>query len=106
MAMEATKTEHPHIVRVMGAAGEKAVIAGTRISVVFIVRQIAAGDSPEDIAAALPHLTLAGIYDAVSFYHDHRSEIDASIADSTPEKLAERYGFEVAPDGKVTFRPD
>ena len=74
-----TKTEHPHIVRVVRPAGEEAVISGTRIGVWFIVRQLRTGDTPEDIVASLPHLTLAGIYDAISYYHDHRDEIDPII---------------------------
>ena len=74
-----TKTEHPHIVRVMRPAGEEAVIAGTMIAVWFIVRQLRTGDMPEDIVASLPHLTLAGVHDAISYYHDHRSEIDPII---------------------------
>ena len=73
------KTEHPHIVRVTRPAGEDAVIAGTRISVWFIVRQLRTGDTPEDIVASLPHLSLAGVYDAISYYHDHRAEIDPII---------------------------
>ena len=74
-----TKTEHPHIVRRTGAAGDTAVLAGTNIGVWFIVRQLRTGDTPEDIVASLPHLTLAGIYDALSYYHDHRAEIDPII---------------------------
>lgn len=74
------KTEHPHIVRIMRPAGEDAVIAGTRISVWFIVRQLRTGDTPEGIVESLPHLTLAGVYDAISYYHDHRDEIDPIIA--------------------------
>ena len=74
-----TKTDHPHIVRVERPAGKEAVIAGTRIAVWFIVRQLRTGDTPEDIVESLPHLTLAGIYDAMSYYHDHRAEIDPII---------------------------
>ena len=74
-----TKTEHPHIVRTQGEAGEKAVLEGTNVAVWFIVRQLRTGDTPEDIVASLPHLTLAGIYDAMSYYHDHRDEIDPII---------------------------
>ena len=74
-----TKTEHPHIVRVQRPAGEEAVIAGTRIGVWFIVRQLRTGDTPEEIVRSLPHLTLAGVYDAISYYHDHRAEIDPLI---------------------------
>ena len=74
-----TKTEHPHIVRVMRPAGEQAVIRGTMIGVWFIVRQLRTGDRPEQIVESLPHLTLAGVYDAISYYHDHRGEIDPII---------------------------
>jgi uncharacterized protein (DUF433 family) len=41
-----------------------------------------AGDTPEKIVEAYgyPELTLAGIYDAMSHYHDDRVEIDPIIA--------------------------
>jgi uncharacterized protein (DUF433 family) len=68
------RTEHPHIVRAAGAGGEKVVIAGTRISVAFIVGQLRAGDTPEDILASYPHLSPAGVYDAISYYYDHQDE--------------------------------
>ncbi|MDP9237656.1 MAG: DUF433 domain-containing protein [Chloroflexota bacterium] len=74
-----TKTEYPHIVRRTGAGGDTAVLAGTNIGVWFIVRQLRTGDTPEDIVTALPHVTLAGIYAAMSYYHDHRAEIDPII---------------------------
>jgi uncharacterized protein (DUF433 family) len=74
-----TKTEYPHIARRVGAGGDTAVLAGTNIGVWFIVRQLRTGDTPEDIVASLPHLTLAGIYAAMSYYHDHRAEIDPII---------------------------
>ena len=84
-----TKTDHPHIVRVERPAGEEAVIAGTRIAVWFIVRQLRTGDTPEDIVESLPHLTLAGIYDAMSYYHDHRAEIDPII--EYGDRMAAQY---------------
>ena len=90
MATDIIKTEHPHIVRAPGAAGDTAVIAGTRIGVWFIVRQIRTGDSPEDIVVALPHLSLAGVYDAMSYYHDHRAEIDPIIEEG--DRLAQQHG--------------
>jgi uncharacterized protein (DUF433 family) len=83
------KTEHPHIVRVERPAGEEAVIAGTRIAVWFIVRQLRTGDTPEQIVESLPHLTLAGVYDALSYYHDHRGEIDPIIDEA--DRLADEH---------------
>ncbi len=97
------RTEHPHIVRVADVCGGEPIIEGTRISVMFIVRKLQTGDGAMDIVEELPHLTPAAVYDAISYYHDHQREIDASIAATTPERLAERYGFDIAEDGRVTL---
>lgn len=99
------RTEHPHIVRIPGVLGGEPVIAGTRIGVAFIARLLQAGEEPSDIIATFPRLDPAAVYDAISYYLDHREEIDAVIADSTPEVLAKRYGFRVGKTGKVEFRP-
>ena len=59
-----------------------AYIAGTRIKVrhVAIERQ-ARGASVDDIQEAYPHLTLGQIYAALAYYHDHREQVDAEIAE-------------------------
>jgi uncharacterized protein (DUF433 family) len=97
------RTEHPHIVRSPGVARGTPTIAGTRIRVAFIVGQLRAGDTPQDILASYPHLTPAAVYDAISFYYDHQAEIDHFIAENTLEAHAERYGFTVAADGRLRF---
>ena len=38
-----------------------------------------AGVAPEEISNRLPHLTLAQVFDALSYYSDHQSEINAYI---------------------------
>ena len=98
------KTEHPHIVRIPGVLGGEPVIAGTRVGVAFIARLLQAGEEPSEIVAAYPNLMPAAVYDAVSYYLDHREEIDALIEESTVEALAERYGFSVEADGKIVFK--
>ncbi len=98
------RTEHPHIVRDPKVAGGDPTITGTRISVVFVVRQLRAGDRPEDILASYPHLTPAAVYDAISYYYDHQDEIDRIIEESTPEAMAKRYGFTVCEDGRLIFK--
>jgi len=56
------------------------VIRGTRIPVSLVVEQgIRGGATPEEMLRAWPHLTLAKIYDAMSFYYDHKKEIDREI---------------------------
>jgi uncharacterized protein (DUF433 family) len=55
-----------------------AYIAGTRMKVAEIVREtIGLGYAPETIVEAHSHLTLAQVHAALSYYYDHRDEIDA-----------------------------
>ena len=75
------QTEHPYVVRVQRPAGEEAVVKGTRLAIWFIVRQLRAGDTPEEIAGAYPSLSLASVHGALSYYFDHKSEVDAIIED-------------------------
>jgi uncharacterized protein (DUF433 family) len=97
------RTEHPHIVRAPGIAGGRPTIEGTRISVVFIVRQLRTGDTPEDIVALFPNLTLATVHDAISYYYDHQEEIDRYIEDNSAEALQERLGFTYDEIGRIVF---
>ncbi|NJR57002.1 MAG: DUF433 domain-containing protein [Acaryochloris sp. CRU_2_0] len=55
------------------------IITGTRTSVRAIVGLWRLGTPPEEIPNHLPHLTLAQIFDALSFYLDHQAEINRYI---------------------------
>jgi uncharacterized protein (DUF433 family) len=70
-----------HIVSTPDTCGGKPRIAGSRIRVKDIVvwhdRQ---GMTPSEIVSKWPHLTLASIYAALAYYHDHREEINAELA--------------------------
>ncbi len=55
------------------------IIAGTRTSVRAIVGLWRLGIMPEEILNHLPHLTLAQVFDALSFYLDHQAEINEYI---------------------------
>jgi uncharacterized protein (DUF433 family) len=62
--------------------GGRARIEGTRISVWFVVSNVLQqGVAPEEFVETYPHITLAQIYDALSFYYDHRDEIDRDLRD-------------------------
>lgn len=51
-----------------------------------IVELWRAGAQPEEIHSDLPHLSLAQVFDALSYYADHTSEINAYIeANRIPE---------------------
>jgi uncharacterized protein (DUF433 family) len=37
--------------------------------------------TPEEFVEAYPHVTLAQVYGALSYYHDHRAAVDADVRD-------------------------
>jgi uncharacterized protein (DUF433 family) len=64
------------------------IITGTRTSVRAIVGLWRMGITPEEILNHLPHLTLAQIFDALSFYLDHQAEINDYIdQNQVPDEL-------------------
>lgn len=75
-------TTNHHIDITPGTCGGKPRIAGTRIRVSQIVLLTEQGESPDEIVAAYPHLSLAGVYAALAFYHDNREAIDEEIREA------------------------
>jgi uncharacterized protein (DUF433 family) len=75
----ALEIKRPYVTEVEGVAGGKPIIVGTRTPVRSLVAYHQMGDSPEEIQARLPHLSLAQIHDALSFYYDHQGDIDADL---------------------------
>lgn len=72
-------TEHLYIVRDERILSSEPIIKGTRTPVRAIVETWRMGTTPEEISRGLPHLTLAQIFDALSYYSDHQEEINAYI---------------------------
>ena len=70
-----TQTEHPHIVRNQEILSGEPIIKGTRTPVRAIVENWRMGVAPEEIPVHLPHLTLAQVFDALSYFSDHQEEI-------------------------------
>ncbi|HLJ54573.1 MAG TPA: DUF433 domain-containing protein [Chthonomonadaceae bacterium] len=57
-----------------------AYVEGTRTKVLTIVQnKRAARCTPEQLQTAMPHLSLAQVYAALAYYHDHRAEVDRQI---------------------------
>lgn len=55
-------------------------IAGANTKVIEVVLDtLAHGSSPEEIHFQYPHLSLAQIHAALSFYYEHKPELDAEI---------------------------
>jgi len=82
------QTEHHYIMRDDDILSGEPVIIGTRTSVRAIVELWRLGVNPEEIPIHLPHLTLAQVFDALSYYADHREEIEQRIErNKVPEDL-------------------
>ena len=63
-------------------------IVGTRLPVRAIVNLWRLGTPPEEIPAQYPHVTLAQIFDALSFYLDNQTEINGYIErNRVPDEL-------------------
>ena len=78
----ATRTLDQHIESTPGVAGGKPRIAGHRITVQNIaVWHEWMGRSADEIAAEYD-LTLADVYAALAYYHDHQLELDKAIKES------------------------
>ena len=92
---------HPYVEVIDSRSGPRPVIKGTRIGIDVIVGYSQAGYAPRELVETiLPQLTLAQIYDALSYYEDHRADVDRSLQANTPDvwrnALQQRLGNEAA----------
>ncbi len=71
-----------------GTWGGRPVIKGTRMPVQVVAEYYSQGKSPEEIQRdAFPHLDVAAIYAAITYFLSNRAEIEADIE-------ADRLAFE------------
>jgi uncharacterized protein (DUF433 family) len=98
--------EYRYISQVPGICGGRPVIKGTRTPVKTIVGYYKMGMSVEEILEGLPHLTPAQVYEALSYYHDHQSEVEQDIEESRVERLIERYGLKITTSGNLVAKEE
>lgn len=84
-----TVTEYKYIVKDNEILSGEPVIKSTRTPVRAIVENWRLGLSPEEIVIHMPHLTLAQVFEALSYYSDHQKEINEYIEKNAipPEKI-------------------
>jgi uncharacterized protein (DUF433 family) len=83
-----TQTDHKYVVRNAGILSGEPIIAGTRTPVRSIVETWRLGVAPECIPQGMPHLSVAQVFDALSYYSDHQDEINQYIArNQVPDEL-------------------
>ena len=87
-----TTTEHCYIVKESQILSGEPIIKGTRTPVRAIVELWRLVSLPEEIPNRLPHLTLAQVFDALSYYSDHQDEINAHIErNCVPDALIDSW---------------
>jgi uncharacterized protein (DUF433 family) len=99
-----------HIVRTPGICGGKPRIAGSRLRVQdIVVWHEGHGLSPDEIVSQFPGITLADVYAALAYYHDHREAIrqDMRDAEAFVEAFKQRHPAKIldldAPQGDDTL---
>jgi len=81
-----TIIEHPHITK--KNTTDEPVIKGTNVSVRAIAELWLAGAQPDEIKLHIPQISLAQIFDALSYYHDQKNDIDSYIEkNKIPENM-------------------
>lgn len=71
--------KHRYIVTDDQILGGEPIVEGTRTPVRAVAELWRLGCQPDEIVRSLPHLTLAQVFDALSYYSDHREEINGFI---------------------------
>src|SRR5712692_6457336 len=109
---QAWPCQFEHIQVSPGVCGGKPCIAGTRIRVqdVYVWHELQ-GQSVDQIVSDFPHLTLADVHAALTYYWDHRDEIQRQMKEDDafveamkgkyPSKLQEKLKARNAADPSV-----
>ena len=81
-------TRHRYIVTNSEILNGEPIIINTRTTVRAIAEMWRNGTTPEEITNGLPHLTLAQVFDALSYYSDNQEEINQYIqSNRIPDNL-------------------
>jgi uncharacterized protein (DUF433 family) len=79
--MGSVSQSYRYIVRTGGLRSGNAAIEGTRIGVHDVVGLLQNGETVDSLRQnCFPQLTRAQIFECLSFYEDHRGEIDLLVA--------------------------
>jgi uncharacterized protein (DUF433 family) len=83
--MEATT--YRYLTNLPDVCGGQTIIENTRIGVHDVIGLIVNGAAIEDVLRSFRDLTKAQVYECLAYYEDHRTEIDALVAEQMSETL-------------------
>ena len=93
------QVHHPYIKKRPDVCGGKAVVVGTRIKVTQIALEYEHMDwTPDQIVDAHPHLALAHVHDALSYYYENQASLDAEIREEETiiQEMKQQYNVKSA----------
>lgn len=74
---------HAYIAQSPSICDGEPVIRGTRITVRAIVQYVLFhGMTAEELVKEFSHINLSQVYDALSYYYDHKAEIESLISEN------------------------
>jgi uncharacterized protein (DUF433 family) len=76
--MSIERTVHPYIIRDSTIYDGEPIVEGTRTGVRHVILLFQSGQDPEEIAST-QRLSLAQVYDAISYFYDNEEEIKRFI---------------------------
>ncbi len=74
-------TEYRYLVNMPGVCEGRTIVENTRIGVHDVVGLIVNGASLDEVSRSFPDLTRAQVYECLAYYKDHRTQIDALVAE-------------------------
>jgi uncharacterized protein (DUF433 family) len=80
-------TGYRYLINLPEVRSGNAIIEGTRIGVHDVVGLIVNGASIDDVCRSFPDVTRAQVYECLSYYEDHRAEIDLLVAQQMSANL-------------------
>jgi uncharacterized protein (DUF433 family) len=96
---------HPYVERRVGVLNGRPIIKGTRLPIWQIAVRLQLGDTPDDLVEQYSHISAAAIYDAISYFLDHRDEIEEEINANRLETVLSQHNATMDERGVITFHP-
>ena len=99
--------EHKYIIKNPEQYSGSPIIEGTQIPVKAIIIHYQGGMSLEDILDGYPLLTPAQLFDALSYYHDNKEEIEKDIESDSFEIVKDDFKISnIDNRGRISFNND
>ena len=80
-------TSYRYLVNLPSVCQGKTIVEGTRIGVHDVVGLILNGASVDDVCRSFPDLSRSQVYECLAYYEDHRTQIDALVAEQMSEDI-------------------